>query len=392
MTKGTVLFVHGTGVQLRDYWPVFEAARKLAASVGIEGNFVECVWGDPLRGVFSGLSLPDPPSERQIGAEEQDLLKWEWLFEGPLLELETLTILDTKYPPTPAPPGQQAEWEILWARILAYKPSHDLELLLDGGGLKRFWSDAWNEVTRSETIPAAFEASAHELPNACAALARALVAQLHVIAFNNDALGPGRTLRDKLVLRLLTDWRQVVYAPSDLFVNFVKRATTRVLRRRRNDLTDAAALPIGDILLYQSRGAMVREYIRTKIEKAEPPVTVVAHSLGGIACFDLLALPDPPKVARLVTVASQVSLLYEIGALFSLKPPDSSPASNRRNLPVGFPPWLNIFDRNDFLSYVGNRLFAGVRDLEVESGQPFPESHSAYFANDQVWSAIRDFT
>ena len=167
-------------------------------------------------------------------------------------------------------------------------------------------------------------------------------------------------------------------------MNIFKRATTRVLRRHRNQFTDSAALPIGDILLYQSRGDAVREFVRQKVTKSKPPVMLVAHSLGGIACFDLLALPNPPAVAALVTVGSQPALLYEIGALVSLKPPQP--------LPAGFPPWLNIYDRNDFLSYVTKRLFPTADDLEVNSGQAFPESHGAYFANDEVWRAIRNFS
>jgi hypothetical protein len=112
-------------------------------------------------------------------------------------------------------------------------------------------------------------------------------------------------------------------------------------------------------------------------------VTLVAHSLGGIACVDLLALPDPPPVARLVTAGSQSPFLYELGALTSLKPPQP--------LPAGFPPWLNLYDRNDFLSYCAGRLWSGVEDREIESGQPFPASHSAYFGNAEGWLAIRAF-
>jgi pimeloyl-ACP methyl ester carboxylesterase len=184
---------------------------------------------------------------------------------------------------------------------------------------------------------------------------------------------------------LMSDWNQQVYARSSFLVNLFKRAATRSLRKHRDGLSGGAALPVGDILLYQARGSEVREFIRDKIQKAAPPVTVVAHSLGGIACVDLLALPNPPGVHRLVTAGSQSPLLYEIGALFSLKPPAP--------LPQGFPPWLNFYDRNDFLSYVAERLWGkcAVNDFEIESGDPFPDSHSAYFANQVVWNKIRKF-
>ena len=83
----------------------------------------------------------------------------------------------------------------------------------------------------------------------------------------------------------------------------------------------------------------------------------------------------------LVTVGSQAPFLYEIGALWSLTHDDP--------LPAHLPPWLNIYDTRDLLSYVGGRLFPGrVEDVEVNNGQPFPQSHSAYWTNPKVWDAI----
>jgi len=157
---------------------------------------------------------------------------------------------------------------------------------------------------------------------------------------------------------------QVVFARSGFFARLFKNVATSALRRHRRDFSDTAALPIGDVLLYQTRGAAIRKFIRDKIAESPLPVTLVAHSLGGIACVDLLAMPDPPRVTGLVTIGSQSPLLYEIGVLTSMQPP--------ADLPQSFPPWLNIFDLNDFLSYVAKPLFERATDLEVDSGQPFP--------------------
>lgn len=384
MVVGTILFVHGTGVRLPRYRSSFEAAKKRALGLKIESKFAECAWGDPLGVEFRGLSLPDAPSEKQLREESEDFARWSWLFDDPLFELDKLTIRDTFGAARPkGPPGRKPEWLTLWEMIRAYQPSPELDLLLKRGGLQDLWPAAWAMVTGSEVTRLAYERSTHEPPVASRALAHAVVAELHVMAVDSGLPGPSRALRDSLVRRLLDDWGQVVYAPTDFFINLFKRAATRSLRHHRSGLSEATMLPIGDILLYQSRGTEVRDFIRSKILTATPPVTIVAHSLGGIACFDLLALPDPPDVARLVTVGSQASLFYEIGALSSIKLPQV--------LPAGFPPWLNIYDRNDFLSYVAARLFGRARDLEIVSGQPFPDSHSAYFSNDTVWEAIRDF-
>lgn len=385
MSEGTIVFVHGTGVRLKGYRSSFEDARQRAQAAKIKASFIECAWGDALGVEFQGLSLPDTPSEDQLKRDGEDFARWSCLFADPLFELDQLTIRDTSHAPQARlPPGVQAPWQKLWAAIAAYRPSDELTLLLQRGGLEPLWAVAWSAIAvQSPVTPLAFERSAYELPEASQALARALVAQLHVEALEQGKPGPSRALRDALVNRLLADWKQQVLALSSFFAKMFKRLATSALRRHRNDLSNAAALPVGDILLYQSRGEEIRKFIRSKIAEADGPVTLLAHSLGGIACVDLLALPNPPTVARLITVGSQSPLLYEIGALTSLKPPQT--------LPQGFPLWLNVYDRNDFLSYVAKALFSTATDLEVESAQPFPDSHSAYFSNDAVWDAVRRF-
>jgi hypothetical protein len=385
MGDGTIVLVHGTGVRLKSYTRSFAKAKAVAATQGIGADFLECAWGDVLGVDFEGRCLPDPPSENQLRADAQAFAEWSWLFDDPLFELHKLTIRDTSRVAQPLlPPGATPAWETLFESIRRYTPSSDLRLLLERGGLEDQFGAAWSDVIDDPTTRLAFEKSAHELPEAANALARAVVASLHIHATADGQPGPSRRLRDSLVQRLIVDWDQVVYAPGTFFANLFRRAATRMLRQHRSEFTDSAALPIGDVLLYQARGVEVRTYIRDKIARAKPPVTLVAHSLGGIACVDLLALANPPAVDRLVTVGSQSSLLYEIGALTSLKPPQPLPSS--------FPPWLNIFDRNDFLSYLAEPLFGRVTDVEVESGQPFPDSHSAYFGNDVVWRAIKDFS
>ena len=381
---GSIIFVHGTGVRIKSYLPSLANAKKLAESAGITDVFIECAWGDALGVEFKGKSLPAPPSPEKLKEEEADFAEWNWQFEDPLFYLNLLTLRDTNIAKTVSIPGVKPAWHKLWDKISAYQPSEEFRLLLERGALSALWPDVWSQIIHSPIPRLAFEASAHELPEASHALARALVAQLHVEAVKAKVAAPSQVLRTSLCERLLVDWGQVVFGLGDFFANFIKRRTTQSLRNHRDRFSDAVALPVGDILLYQARGHEVREFIRRKIEHAEPPVTLVAHSLGGIACVDLLALPNPPKkVDRLVTVGSQSPLLYEIGALFSLKP--------QQPLPGGFPPWLNLYDRNDFLSYVGGRLWPDVKDIEIESGQPFPDSHSAYFGNDKVWHEIRRF-
>ncbi len=158
------------------------------------------------------------------------------------------------------------------------------------------------------------------------------------------------------------------------------RVGTRYARRHRSSLTDAGTPAGGDILLYQARGEKIRGLIRKRLEEVESPVVLLAHSLGGIACVELL-VAESLGIELLVTAGSQVPFLYEIGALGSLAVGDE--------LPGHFPPWLNIYDSRDFLSYVGAGVFPGrVEDVKVDNSQPFPAAHSSYWENPEVWAAI----
>jgi len=155
--------------------------------------------------------------------------------------------------------------------------------------------------------------------------------------------------------------------------------------RRRGRLSDAILEEPGYILLYQARGGPIRTFIKDTINTCGGEVFVFAHSLGGIMVVDLLATERVPSVMGLITVGSQAPFLYETGALVSLSP--DAP------LPSHFPPWLNVYDRSDFLSYVAAGVFPGSKiiDFEAISHQPALQAHSAYFTNDAVWRRIAKF-
>ena len=90
------------------------------------------------------------------------------------------------------------------------------------------------------------------------------------------------------------------------------------------------------------------------------------------------------KVELLITVGSQAPYFYEVNALQSLE----FNSDRNQRLPKGFPEWLNIYDLQDFLSYIGGNIFPSVQDILVDNQQPFPQSHSAYWSNKATWKGI----
>jgi pimeloyl-ACP methyl ester carboxylesterase len=149
----------------------------------------------------------------------------------------------------------------------------------------------------------------------------------------------------------------------------------------------------GDILLYQAHGEGIRGCVRHAISAVgDDNVVLLAHSLGGIIAFDLLAEPrvamagpDPlAKVRMLITVGSQVPLFYEIGAL-------ASKVSEATGLPGHFQvPWVNVYDRHDQLAYAGRGLFGDhvCRDQPINTRTPFPTAHSAYWAKPELYKIL----
>ena len=117
---------------------------------------------------------------------------------------------------------------------------------------------------------------------------------------------------------------------------------------------------------------------------------LLGHSLGGIACVDLLVYEEDlqDKVPLLVTVGSQAPFLYELNALPS--------RAYGEELPKHFVQrWVNIYDPRDFLSYKIEGLFTAeteapptFQDEEVDNRLRFPDSHGGYWANEATWKVV----
>src|ERR1700733_8028298 len=77
-------------------------------------------------------------------------------------------------------------------------------------------------------------------------------------------------------------------AQKHLFLRFFGSATQTIVRPLRARASRAIAPAIGDILHYQAMGKQIRDLIRKKIESIPGDIFILAHSLGGIACFELM--------------------------------------------------------------------------------------------------------
>jgi len=388
MGPGSILFVHGTGVRLKAYQKTYVAACNRATQHGIPHTMVECEWGDGLGIDLPTLSLPrtadDPPAPPEAVDQQ-----WSYLDVDPFFELRLLAAAPVAgATPTVSQlqfgaPKERPAHEVFWETVTTKPISLELETLLERAHALEEWPAVWGLIVmQSDIARQAVYASGDETADAAMALARALSAAVSQRVQARGWPAPGASFRDRLVDRLRVDWGQQVFALSGRIKGFF----TGLLRERRREWSERMSPELGDILLYQANGTRIRAFIRKKIARLDPPVYLLAHSLGGIACVDLLAMRNPPRVEGLITVGSQAPLLYEIGALRSLK--------RHQQLPSTFPKWLNLYDPNDFLSYVAEGLFgkARVNDVAVLSGELPLAAHSAYWNCDETWQAIEAFT
>ena len=382
----SVLFVHGTGVRKAAYEASAARISQGLAAVAPTVRLAPCLWGDALGAKLGkdGRSIPDfsgvaPPS----AAEEQTLALWELLSRDPLFELRELAA----QPPAGLVPPAEVQHKLSFMHKLGKLEQAAAPLsLLAGRVLAVQWQQTVPMVADAAALKAALAAAAKVDTALRVAASRALVAALQQQLADDNMPVLAQTMRDALVESCVTelggrelglkDWI------SGRLVGFGLRWATAKARRERDGLFNAAYPAAGDILLYQARGQPIRDEIAARLADCSGDVAIFAHSLGGIACVDLLVQRALPQVKLLVTVGSQAPFLYEIGALCSLKCGEP--------LPPHFPPrWLNFYDPNDLLSYSAARLFSGhAVDHRIDSGQPFPHSHSAYWDVPKLWEKL----
>lgn len=399
-----ILFVHGTGVRGPAFSDTLEKIRRRVAEKRSDIPVEGCNWGKQWGSAFQadGLSIPNYDTtraaldgEEEATDEETMAALWELLQRDPLFELRLTRLVtrdSTSLFSDVSPALESFRLRVLapWADaesapLLALLPGEATQSGLAAAGMWLANQEVFDTVLSQISDP----------KDLAGIVARALVARLMILDGDPVRLAANPGARDALVKALATflagSDRSIL---SNMFrtmtkplLSVVARPATRLGAWRRGRLMDAASPAAGDILVYQARGKPIRDFIRADVRGMKDSVVLIAHSLGGVACADLLIEEKEPAVKLLITVGSQAPYFYEIGALSMLT--FSPQVKPQERLPQHVPDWLNFYDPRDFLSFVGDQLFgARVKDQEVDNGLAFPDSHSGYWDNDQVWKHI----
>lgn len=388
--RGTLVFVHGTGTREAGYTLILERVKNGSADYLSKVSVVGVPWYK-LRTDYPGLvdaALPVSGARGLAGTPPDTSVEaWQKLTEDPLFELR---LIETWLPKPVssggigAPnPAQQITSQVTNIST-ASKPL--------GGFSPEELQAAAQVVGGSEVLrEASGRVEPTDIPSLLEVVSRAVVASMFAV-HRNDAPGtqPEAMLlwdkRDALVDAIYEELAGGLRGIKSWFLEQLAKLGTGQARRHRGGLTDLSVGFFSDVFFYERRGSGIRAMIDEELRAAPRPIVVIGHSLGGIAAVDLLSAPKPPAIDLLVTVGCQAPLLFAMNALDSLQPPDQN------RVPV--PRWVNVFDRNDLISFRASEIFTDaadeVEDHEISSGQPFPMSHGAYFVNPKFWQLVAD--
>jgi hypothetical protein len=406
---GKLFFVHGTGV--RDVTPAMEKIRAGVKSVLAwdEGAVVPIEWGRAVgpQPLDVSIALPPEQADRGIdnamlgseaGRDESSAL-WDLLLVDPAIELRLLAEQGPAAEVTIVP-GVEAP-EVVFEHRLRGLALPD-EALADAGFSLADVRAAAQELADNPAVNGAAAAAGGLADGEVVeGAARAVVATMiaHTAAdWEADALAPAATSDAQAREALVVAVAGALAPESALARGFVIDKIVAPLATRYAVSKRAAFMApfcdfARDVTFYLEHGKMIRDLIANAIREAgdASPVVLLAHSLGGIAAVDLLADQTEMSGARalkvdlLVTVGSQAPILYLMDSLSSLSPktPDTLP----------FVPWLNIYNREDLLSFCAKRVFPArttIVDEPVDAGVPFPMSHSAYWGQRRTYELIKE--
>ncbi|MGH9342188.1 MAG: hypothetical protein ACRD19_00270 [Terriglobia bacterium] len=157
---------------------------------------------------------------------------------------------------------------------------------------------------------------------------------------------------------------------------------------------------LGDILAYQRNQAAIQERLSKAVsEHADgwgmegKPISVIAHSLGGVIAFDAATRSMAPLwIDGLVTFGSQPAF-FEI-----LDPRESLPryrTGNPISLPKTIGRWTNLWEPLDVLAFAAGKVFrlhSGLSPTDLQTAHDLSyglATHSTYWGSPELVAAIQ---
>lgn len=392
-----VIFVHGLTVrQERFEQDLLPMVRKGFEKRLSNPRVVGCYWGDLGLQGFQGLSIPTGrEGEMGVGdvtrAEDDELRAL--LAQDPILELRALKdeqrfqlepmTIDT------SPPEVKSRNAVLFEKrkLIASAVRDDCTQTLLLAAPQAIEDAALLALKRG--AEANRQLSAQDL---IAPLARCITALINGharAAYDDDVVFPWMEIETCVEAVLAQQLGGAMAGPPEWLKRVGLTLATPVMGRVRASILRKMATFVGDCLIYlQKRDEIIMRVsaVVAREAAAQPgPIWLVGHSMGGIIAFDYCGRIPGAPIDRLITVGSQVGLFAELDSLEAIK---RAAGSAKYEIPARVGSWRNVYDRDDMLSFLAAPVFDGAVDLDLDTGSPFPESHSAYWAREDLYKRV----
>jgi hypothetical protein len=194
---------------------------------------------------------------------------------------------------------------------------------------------------------------------------------------------------------------------------------TRSLEELRVPLNECVTQFIGDVFVYLDRrggnlqtspqlaeiGTIPTDFLNVLVkaqqEHPDEKTVVLTHSMGGQIVYDAVTrfLPDYPEFANARPIdlwcacASQVGLFEEMKLFIRSDRTIGDGAQVQHPRAYGrVRRWLNIWDRNDILSYTASPIFADLEndDREFIGGASVLNAHGAYLVRPSFYRMLAE--
>jgi hypothetical protein len=165
---------------------------------------------------------------------------------------------------------------------------------------------------------------------------------------------------------------------------------------------------LGDIMSYQRQPDRIQDTLRAAVAQHAPghggkeqPISVIAHSLGGVVAFD--AAVKPVSEAKRLWIKSFVTFGSQAAFFHIVDPRLPELVAYKRDSPVKLPPsiarWTNLWDPMDLLAFTAGTVFRladgstpvdiSVQDSASELVAEKGWAHSVYWESGELASALR---
>lgn len=382
MSAEPILVVHG--IANHDPEPFQQAVAALQARVGKRYRLIDVAWGD-LGGSWDGLrdTLPDVLAHRPDTRGET--VRNEGLAVGD-------DILDAQAFFAALQAGRQA---LMGAHATRASQQNVVDALyretLRAAAVPapttfetRAGADDLYQ-TLSEAIPATRFLANVEDPVLQQAVGELLADYLQAQA---GAQPLGRTTEGFVTRGLLDDSRQAlkrfIGRLDDLVGKLVANVAGGAGNALRAVMSKPIALSFGDIVAYHQRRSEIHARLFARLDEmapgfgtAEQPITVLAHSLGGLVTFDAalgsdVMVGDAPRrlhIRRWVTFGSQPAFFHVLAPRKGIAP---YVQGNAVSLPPSIGAWTNLWHPMDMLAFTAAKVFvlsdgAAPQDVRIDT-------------------------